>query len=167
MSEILHQLDTGAYMKPGKTTVSDYLPRWLAEYAKPNLSPRTTEGYEKIVSHYLIPQFGNLILAELKPEHLQKFYSQEVEQGLSPQTVRNHHTMIHKALDDAVEWSLIARNVADAVKPPRLQHHEMQTWDENEIIQFLEAAKATPYYEIFYTALFTGMRRSELLAMPG
>jgi len=41
----------------------------------------------------------------------------------------------------------------------------MQTWDEYEIIHFLEVAKDSPYYALFYTALFTGMRRSELLAL--
>jgi len=55
--------------------------------------------------------------------------------------------------------------VADAVSPPHTQQHEMQTWNEDEIMLFLDAAKPTPYYEIFYLALFTGMRRSELLAL--
>ncbi len=41
----------------------------------------------------------------------------------------------------------------------------MQTWDESELHQFLEAARGTQYYALFYTALFTGMRRSELLAL--
>jgi integrase len=41
----------------------------------------------------------------------------------------------------------------------------MHTWGEDDIIRFLGAAKATPYYALFYTALFTGMRRSELLAL--
>jgi integrase len=41
----------------------------------------------------------------------------------------------------------------------------MQTWGEEEVTRFLEAAKPTPYYVIFYAALFTGMRRSELLAL--
>jgi len=36
---------------------------------------------------------------------------------------------------------------------------------EDEINIFLEAAKKTPYYVLFYLALFTGMRRSELLAL--
>ena len=58
-----------------------------------------------------------------------------------------------------------AINIADAVKPPRAQRKEMQVWNEREIMQFLEAAKSTTYYEIFYLALFTGMRRSELLAL--
>jgi integrase len=41
----------------------------------------------------------------------------------------------------------------------------MQTWDEYEINSFLEAAKGSPYYALFFTALYTGMRRSELLAL--
>ena len=45
LAELLHQLDTGTFMKPCKTTVSEYLERWLQDYARPNLSPRTTEVY--------------------------------------------------------------------------------------------------------------------------
>ena len=36
---------------------------------------------------------------------------------------------------------------------------------EDDLQTFLEAAKSTPYHALFYTALFTGMRRSELLAL--
>jgi integrase len=79
--------------------------------------------------------------------------------------VRHHHTCLHKALQTAVEWGLLARNPADAVKPPRAQAVEMQTWDEDEIAAFLEAARQTPYFALFHTALFIGARRSELLAL--
>lgn len=41
---LLHQLDTGTFMKPGKTTLAEFLERWLQDYAWPNLSPRTSEG---------------------------------------------------------------------------------------------------------------------------
>ena len=59
----------------------------------------------------------------------------------------------------------VSRNVADGVDVPRARRTEMQTWDEDDIARFLEAAKDSPYYVLFYTALFTGMRRSELLAL--
>ncbi len=74
-------------MKPGKTTVADYLQRWLSDYAMPNLSPRTFEGYEHVIKRYIIPELGNQILVNLKPEHLQHFYSTELNTGLSAQTV--------------------------------------------------------------------------------
>jgi len=41
----------------------------------------------------------------------------------------------------------------------------MRTMNQEDMTRFLEAAKATSYYVLFYQALFTGMRRSELLAL--
>jgi integrase len=172
LAELLHQLDTGTFMKPSKTTLAEFFERWLKDYVWPNLAPRTAEGYESIIRQHLIPQLGNITLTQLKPEHLQKYYSDMLRSGhcksasnLSAQTVRHHHTALHKALQTAVEWGLLSRNVADAVRPPRAERPEMHTWDEDDITRFLEATKNTPYYALFYTALFTGMRRSELLAL--
>ncbi len=65
----------------------------------------------------------------------------------------------------ALKWGLISRNPADAVTPPRPQRSEMHTMNEDDMTKFFEAAKATPYYVLFYEALFTGMRRSELLGL--
>lgn len=165
LAEVLHQLDTGAYVTSGKTPAAEYFTRWLQEYVYPNLSPQTAEGYSHILQRHLIPTIGNIYLSKLKPEHLQRYYSDKLTSGLSAQTVRHHHTVLHRALQCAVEWELIARNVADAVSPPRTIRPDIQTWNESEVSRFLEAAKTTAYYEIFYLALFTGMRRSEILAL--
>jgi integrase len=162
---LLVQLDNDTYLKPNKVIFTDFLNRWLVEYAKPNLSPRTAEGYEYIIKKHLIPAFGKIPLSKLKPEHLQKYYADKQNGGLSAQTVRHHHTIMHKALKTAMEWELLHRNVADSVSRHRAQRIEMQTWNEHEVNQFLEAAKTTPYFALFYLALFTGMRRSEILAL--
>jgi len=172
LADMLHQLDTGTFMKPGKTTLAEYLERWLKDYAWPYLAPRTAEGYESIIRQHLIPKLGNITLTQLKPEHLQKYYSEMLRSGrcdsscgLSAQTVRHHHTALHKALQTAVEWGLLSRNSADAVRPPHAERPEIHIWSEDDITRFLESAKDTPYYALFYTALFTGMRRSEFLAL--
>ena len=172
LADMLHQLDTGTFMKPSKTTLAEYLERWLKDYAWPYLAPRTAEGYESIIRQHLIPKLGNITLTQLKPEHLQKYYSEMLRSGrcdsscgLSAQTVRHHHTALHKALQTAVEWGLLSRNAADAVRPPYAERPEMHTWSEDDITRFLESVKDTPYYALFYTALFTGMRRSEFLAL--
>ncbi|OGN96903.1 MAG: hypothetical protein A2Z77_00460 [Chloroflexi bacterium RBG_13_51_36] len=98
-------------MNPGKITLGEFLERWLKEYAWPNLAPRTTEGYDSIIRQHLIPKLGNISLTQLKPEHLQKYYSEmsrcgrcDSSCGLSAQTVIHHHTTLHKALQTALEW---------------------------------------------------------------
>lgn len=172
LADLLHQLDTGTFMKPSKTTLGEFLERWLKDYAWPNLAPRTAEGYEHIIRRHLILSLGNIALTQLKPEHLQHYYSEKLsggrcdgKGGLSPRTVRHHHVNLHTALESAVKWGLLSRNPADAVSPPRSQRPEWHTLSEDDIHTFLEAAKATPYYALFYLAIYTGMRRSELLAL--
>jgi len=115
---------------------------------------------------------GNITLTQLKPEHVQRYYSEKLAKGrcdgkgaLSPRTVRHHHVTLHGALQHAIKMGLLNRNVADAVSPPRCQRPQWQTLSELDISTFLEAAKKTLYYVLFYEALFTGMRRSELLAL--
>jgi len=165
LSEMLNQLDNGTFMKPGKTTLGEYLERWLRDYVKPNLSPRGFERYQGIIIKHLIPDFGSITLTQLRPEHLQRHYTAKMNEGLSAGTILYHHAVIHKALETAVKLGVVSRNVADSVDVPRSRHSEMQTWDEDDISHFLKAAKDSSYYALFYTALFTGMRRSELLAL--
>jgi integrase len=172
LSEMLSRMDNGTFIKPTKTKLGEYLDRWLNEYVKPNLGPRTYEGYESIIRCHLTPDLGHIQLVQLKPQQLQKYYAKKLSGGrcngkgaLNPTTVSHHHTCLHRALEMAVKWGLIIRNPADAVTPPRPLHAEMNTMNEDGLQKFLETAKPTPYYTIFYTSLFTGMRRSEVLAL--
>jgi integrase len=60
---------------------------------------------------------------------------------------------------------MIARNPTDATEPPKVKRREMSVMDETDYHLFLEYAKSTPYHALFYTLLFTGLRRSEILAL--
>jgi len=172
LAELLHQMDTGMFMKPGKTTLADFLERWLKDYAYANLAPRTAEGYETIIRQHLIPKLGSIPLTQLKPEHIQKYYAETLSNGrsdgkgaLSSLTVRHHHMTLHNALKCAVKWGLLVRNPVDSIDAPRTTHTEMKVMSEEDLNRFLEVIKPTPYYTLFYLALFTGMRRSELLGL--
>ncbi|MCL0103361.1 site-specific integrase [Dehalococcoidia bacterium] len=145
--------------------MTEFLEKWLSDYAQPNLSPRGFERYESIVRVHLVPGLSDIPLTQLKPEHVQGLYATKLNDGLSARTVRYLHIVLHKALQTAMKWGRVSRNVADSVDLPRGRRTEMQTWDEDDITRFLEVARKTPYFALFHTALFTGMRRSELLAL--
>jgi integrase len=165
LSELLNQIDNGIFIKPGKQTLSDYLNHWLEDNVKPNLSPRTYELYSYMCRNHIVPAIGNVPLSDIKPVHLQHLYANKQQSGLSNRTVQLIHITIHKALKNAVKIGLLNRNAAESVDIPKIQRHEMHTMDENDIQKFLEAAKDTDYYTLFFTCIFTGMRRSELLAL--
>ncbi len=171
LAELLRHLDTGGYVKPTKETVGEFLLRWLRDYAWPNVAPSTAEGYQHVIKRHLIPALGAVPLNQLRPDHVQAYAAAKLESGriagggLSPKTVRHHLVTLHDALATAMRWGLVSRNVVDAVDKPRAERKEMATFDESGFWRFLEAAKETSYYALFYTALFTGLRRGELLAL--
>lgn len=165
LADLLHQLDTGTFMKPGKTTLAEFAARWLQEYAQPNLAPKTTDGYESIIRCHLVPALGSTVLTQVRPEHLQKLYAAKLADGVSHRTVRYIHATAHIILHTAQRWGMVSRNVADSVTPPKQQRSEMHILDDEGLQRVLEAASATQYYSLFYVLLFTGMRRSEALAL--
>jgi integrase len=104
-------------------------------------------------------------LQKLTAQHIQAFYTKKLNDGLSPTSVNGLHAVLHKGLDDAVRFGIIARNVCDAVSPPRRAHYEIQPLSMEQSQQLLAAAKGHPLEALFVLALTTGMRRGEILAL--
>ena len=89
----------------------------------------------------------------------------KLEEGLSTTTVISFHNVLHKALETAVRWNLIARNTCDLVSPPRRKRFEIQPLSMQQIRQLLIASHGHRLEALFILALATGMRRGELLAL--
>ena len=153
------------YVKPGKTTVAEYLMQWLKDYCLPNLAPRSAETYEYIAKKHIIPALGNILLTSLKSQDLQHLYTEKLDAGLSNRTITYIHITLHKSLKTALRTGMVNRNVADAVDPPRIVRYAMKIMSPDDIEHFLELAKDTPYYALFYTLITTGLRLGEALAL--
>ena len=153
--------------------LGDFLRQWLRDYATTNVRPRTLEGYRTIIEAHLIPKLGSIALSELQPAHLQAYYAKLLKSGrldgkpggLSPRSVLHHHRVLSEALSHAVKWGLVGRNVAQAIDPPRATDKEMTALDGKGIRKLLAAAQGTPYHLLFELAVYTGLRRSELLGL--
>ena len=108
-----------------RQTVAQYLASWL-ESVEHSLRPRTYQRYEQYVRIQAVPNIGRIQLARLTPQHLQAMYTKCLESGLSSTSVAHLHAVVHRALKQANQWGLIARNVATLVTPPRIRKQEMQ-----------------------------------------
>ncbi len=129
-----------------------------------NLSDGSTMDFEVVQcidNRIAQSTYDSLKLKRVFDDELGKFPQEKKDRFIA----NFKDALIHIALQTAVKWGLVSRNVADAVDPPKFKRSQMQTWNEYEVNQFLETAKESQYYALFYTALFTGMRRSELLAL--
>lgn len=172
LARILHELNTGMYAEPERMLVSDYLERWLNDYARSAVSTRTYERYKAIVKGHLNPSIGHLQLAKLRPLHIQSMLSKMEKSGrkngpggLSKRTVLHHYRVLHTAMKQAVRWQILPYNPAAGAVPPRPENKEMKVLDEKKIAHLLAVAQGTRMHCPVLVAVTTGMRRGELLGL--
>lgn len=148
-----------------KRTVGQHLEGWLEESKKDNLAPRTLANYRTYVRLHIAPVLGHVKLANLTPAHVQRFYRERLDSGLSPATVRYIHAILRGALKQAVRWRLVPYNVAEAAELPRLVRHEGKTLSIEEAKRFLEAARGNRLEALYVLAVTCGLRQGELLGL--
>jgi integrase len=164
LAAALHDLDRGIQPAGERQTVAQYVAHWL-EVARPTIKPRTWIRYEQLLRKHTMPMLGRTALARLTPQQVQALYAAKITEGLSPTTVHHLHAVLHRALDQAWRWGLIARNPCDLVDAPHMGHHEMQVFTPAQARTFLDAIQGHRYEALFTLALTTGMHQGELLGL--
>lgn len=178
LSQMLAQLHGGGTIPTTKLTVAEYLLQWLEKYAAGNVRQTSLMSYREIVHRHLIPALGRIPLRQLSPLDVQGYYTSKLTgdgtsttkkpRPLAPATIRKHAGVLHEALEHAVKWNLLARNVCDLVKPPERADKEMRIWDAEQVKLFLgEARRSASFrnYALYLAALTTGARQGELLGL--
>lgn len=175
LAEALRRLDAGTYVAPSKLTLRDFLvDEWLPAIAG-TLRESTYESYAGNIRRHVVPAIGARRLQQVTPALLNSLYAElgrerEVEgerrEPLSPRTIRYVHTILRRALADAVRWNCIARNPAEHATPPRArQAPKMQTWTAEQLRAFLEHVRGDRLYAAWRLLATTGMRRGEVLGL--
>ena len=68
LRELLHALEKGAYVRPQRITVGEWLEEWCQSYVQMHVSPRTVESYQAYVRRHIIPALGAIPLCQLEPQ---------------------------------------------------------------------------------------------------
>lgn len=165
MNQLIAQIERGDYFEVCEMSINDYLEYWLKTYAKLKTAASTYKRYKEF-TNTAIKYIGKIKMSQLKPMHLQKFYSDLINEGkLSNSTILKIHRMLHLAFKNAVGWEMLKSNPADAVQAPRAEIIEMHVWDADTVNEFLETIKDKKLYIPVLLALQTGMREGEICAL--
>jgi integrase len=148
-----------------RQTIATLLKRWLEEVVAHRNKIRTYESYERIVTTYLVPHTGPIPLGKLTPQQVQRMVNALAEQGLAPNTVRNIRAVFRRALNQALKWGLVARNVAALVDTPRIEQQEIAPLDDQQARALLAAIRGHRLEALYRLALSLGLRRGEALGL--
>jgi integrase len=84
---------------------------------------------------------------------------------LSPRTVEYCRAVLRRALNQAVRWGYIPRNVATFVDAPRSQRPDPQPLSPEEVRSFLAAVKDDRLLALYSVAIALGLRQGEALGL--
>jgi len=112
------------------------------------------------------PKFGDSRLCDITRYQVQQFQNELSKSGLSPASQDHHIKLIRHALNLAVEWEFIERNVLKGVKLLNVENqlHDVATDEQlQRLVEILRTDHNRPVCHILMFLLSTGARLSEAL----
>jgi integrase len=173
LHRLLTQVADGSHTDPSKITVGEWLRDRLAQWRATGVtSPKTAERYADLIAAQIEPFLGTKPLQRLNTRDIEAWHRtlqtegrKDRSGGISSRTVAHAHRVVAKALRDAVRHELVRRNVATEQRPPKVIAKEMQILTADQVNGLVARLDGHPLAAPALTALFTGMRRGELLAL--
>ncbi|WP_434642663.1 tyrosine-type recombinase/integrase [Thermoanaerobacterium thermosaccharolyticum] len=176
LAKFIAEIEGNTFIEPSKLTFKAFVEKWLEEYAKDNLAPKTLYRYKEMLDKRILPALGHLKLNKIKPIHILEFLNMLKEDdirldgkkgGLSAQTIKHHYRLIHSMLEDAVKWQLIPSNPASNIDPPKVNKYEAGYYNEEEVKELVKALEGEKmkYKVAVMVTLAAGLRLGELMGL--
>lgn len=158
-------------------TLNEWLAIYLDEVSK-EITINTFNNYSSYIFRHILPVLGECRLTELTTPMIKKYITDKLacgriritgdEKGLSIKTVKEHYTLLKKALDKAVEQGEMYYNPCYSVSFPKQIKAEVQALEQEEQekleshihAQFEPNSKLTAK-----VALYAGLRNGEVCAL--
>ncbi len=164
LAQEVSKFQTNGWYPTSAVLFRDFAERWLRECVEGRLKPSTAHGYRSSLRAHLLPAFGAYRLDRITPEAVQCFVTERLRERMNPSTLNRVIRQLHTILERARRWRFLAENPAAIVERPRVRKRHMEYLRPEEIGPFLEAAPSDRRL-LFKTAVLTGLRMGELLAM--
>lgn len=158
----------------------EFAEQWFKEYAEIKLKAQTIRNY-RYLSERTYKAIGHIRMDKITTRTIQQFITQLTEtpktnqhgdkiEYLSPKSIKNYVSFISSVFDYAVKQQLVNANPCRNVTLPRViqKDKNVYTLDEiQKILQWLDEEKTDYFHFVmfFKIAIFTGLRRGELLGL--
>lgn len=152
--------------KENTYTLEEWVLLYLENYKKNELKRTTFDTYMVMYrKHIKDSVIGKTKLSRLTVNQLQNYYNDKLADGYNPKTVKHIHVIINAALDRAVQMGLITENPNKLMSLPKKTAYEGKVLSADEVRTILHEAKTEELYSIIVLAIYTGLRKGEIMAL--
>lgn len=176
LEEITQELRQGTHVPKAKgATVAEAAEVWHTARTVEELERSTLDQYRQHIDLHIVPFIGNIKIADLTIPGVRNFQDRLRQAGRSADMVRRVVVSLGSILDEAVEAGLAGRNVTREMsrrrKRGRTRAAEKRKEKKLEVgvdiptpdeVRAIIAGVQGKWRPLIITAIFTGMRASEL-----
>lgn len=163
-ADIVGKKHRGDRVAPSTLRFAEFANAWLD--VQTNLRPRTKTEYERQIRLHLIPRLGKLKIQDINEDHIATLLARMQKAGYAAWTIKGVLTPLSRILGHAARRGVIPQNPVrrlEAGERPRVEQHAKRILSSDEIRLLFSHAKH--YRALLATALFTGLRLSEVLGL--
>ncbi len=157
--------DRGTLLRPDTTTVGELLDEWVRVELPRTVRPENRQVYESIIANHLKPALGTIPARKLSVEHVERLLADMQEKGYSSSLTTKARMRLSSALKMGQRWGIVATNVAEAVKPPKIEYRKATIWNPPDVCAFLDIAAEDAHWPLWLLLVETGARQSEALGL--
>lgn len=144
-------------------TVGQFLERWL-KWKEAHVRPRTAAGYHTYLEGHVVPALGRIRLLALRVDDVQAML--DSRRGLmTPRSLQHLRDILRGALNDAIRWGELERNVAAHARLPEQKQEQVEALTKEQARALLKAMQGHQMERLFRLALTLGLRRSEIAGL--
>lgn len=150
--------------------IEDLMCYWLVTYANTYKAPASIRRDEGMVRHQILPYFGKLKISDIKTRDVELWLLELRDRlGLCEKSCNDALGLFRKVLNDGIRWGYVLDNPVARVRKYSIREQKYQYWKNSEVVRFLQyfepfEVKPRAYWPTVL-ALYTGMRRGELVAL--
>ncbi|MDU7031150.1 tyrosine-type recombinase/integrase [Robinsoniella peoriensis] len=149
-----------------KLTLDDWHKIWRETYKVGHIKGSTLQKYDENYNVHIKDYLGEILLQDIKPTMVQNFINHLDKKGLATGTIKYIRAILSNIYEVAVQNDLLVKNPCQHLQIPKKPQKVKQALTQEEQSRFLQESKLhSSYYPIFFTALSTGMRVNEILAL--
>lgn len=145
-------------------TLGQWLSVWLRG-ARATLAEDTFESYVFQLRRYVLPTLAKCKLIDLQPHMFRDLIASLLSHGYSNRTVQYAMAVVRIGLRQAVNDGIIPTYPLRGVKLPTVTHDKVLALTREEATRFLASVHNPKHHNLYWVALYTGLRRSELLGL--
>jgi integrase len=165
LNAVLSSVHQGLPVNTERVSVGQFLETWLEQAARPKVRPKTFRVYEQLVRLHLKPGFDRIPLGKLSARHVDQFLGAKATAGLSARTLQFLHAVLRSALNQALKWDMVSRNVATLVASPSVTRRDVSPYNGQEARTLLSVLSGDRLEAVYTVALAVGLRQGEILGV--